>query len=234
MQYAFKAPGKKSLETDFVKLAAIPERSSRHPDLKFLAEALTNYLYKFRSYLVEEVCSAQNEYVQHMCWHILCSDILGLIQEPLGPHQSFTAVQQWNVLKALSYYHGSAAQIRVFHCLAMQHPECEGVQRVRCYPFPNHRFQGHNMKDSVFFKPVDNYKSDFCLPQDRELLEFGRVMLIFSILVPTRMGRQEEEDLVFIRYFKPYNIQGARQSAIDLFVVQNLHVSHMQIGIQHP
>jgi hypothetical protein len=66
MQYSFKAPGKKSLDTDFVKLAAIPERSSRHPDLKFLAEALTNYLYKFRSYLVDEVCAAHEEYVQHI------------------------------------------------------------------------------------------------------------------------------------------------------------------------
>jgi hypothetical protein len=66
MQYSFKAPGKKSLDTDFVKLAAIPERSSRHPDLKFLAEALTNYLYKFRSYLVDEVCAAHEKYVQHI------------------------------------------------------------------------------------------------------------------------------------------------------------------------
>jgi hypothetical protein len=49
-------------------------------------------------------------------------------------------------------------------------------------------------------------------------------MLIFSVLVPTRMGRQEEEDLVFIKYFKPYNIQGARQSAIHLFVV---HIEHV-------
>ena len=57
IQYAFKAPGSKPLDTDFVKLATIPERSWRHPDLKFLAEALTNYLYKFRSYLVEEVCT---------------------------------------------------------------------------------------------------------------------------------------------------------------------------------
>jgi hypothetical protein len=74
----------------------------------------------------------------------------------------------------------------------MQHPECEGVQRVRCNPFTNHTLQGRNIKDTVVFQPVDNYKSDLhTLPQDMaSLLEFGRVQLLFSVLVPTRKGRQ--------------------------------------------
>lgn len=138
----------------------------------------------------------------------MCIDSIHSSQEPKDPNKALTALQQWNTLQELQYYKNSAAQVRVFQCLEMHHPECEGVQRVRCYPFPEHEFQGRNITDPVFFKPVDNYKSDFALPEDKDLLEFGRVQLLFSVLVPTKLGRHEEEDLVFIKYFKRYNVDG--------------------------
>jgi hypothetical protein len=108
----------------------------------------------------------------------------------------------------LDWYPEAAAQVKVFHCMEMKHPEAEGVQRVRCYPFPTHLFQGRNIWDPVFFLPVKDYKEDFSLPEDKDLLEYGRVQLLFSVLIPSLMGRVKEFDLAFIKLLKPYLIKG--------------------------
>jgi hypothetical protein len=68
IRYTFKSPGERCQGTDFVKLATVSERSSNHPDLRSLPEALTNYLYKFHSYLVDQVCT---EHMLHSNGHVL-------------------------------------------------------------------------------------------------------------------------------------------------------------------
>ena len=59
-----------------------------------------------------------------------------------------------------------------------------GVQRVRCYPFQNHQFNGRNILDPVFMKPLHS-ANDFKLPRDRESLEYGRVLLFTPPLPPS-------------------------------------------------
>jgi hypothetical protein len=108
----------------------------------------------------------------------------------------------------LDWYTVAQAQVKVFQCMQMKHPDAEGIQRVRCYPFTKHLFQGRNITDPVFFLPVKDYKDDFSLPEDKDLLEYGRVQLLFSVLIPARSGRVRETDLAFIKYLKPYTIRG--------------------------
>ena len=80
IKYVFKSPGHRLKGSDFVKLATVSEQSSNHADLRFLPEALTNYLYKFHSHLVEEVCTEHILHIQQhvlimiqMCWTWCCT-----------------------------------------------------------------------------------------------------------------------------------------------------------------
>jgi hypothetical protein len=100
--------------------------------------------------------------------------------------------------------------------MEMKHPEAEGVQRVRCYPFKTHLFQARNLKEPVFFLPVKDYMEDFSLPEDKEKLEYGRVHLLFSVLIPSRMGKVHEHDLAFIKYLKPFEIKGEHVFLVSL------------------
>lgn len=106
----------------------------------------------------------------------------------------------------MGWYTGANAQVRVFHRLDMTHPQVEGVQRVRCFPFSNHKFNLRTVKDPVFFAFKE--KGDFSLPEDQDLLEYGRVLLFFSVLLPGHLGRMFERDLAFIRYFDHYKVKG--------------------------
>jgi hypothetical protein len=125
------------------------------------------------------------------------------------PNINLSAADQWEdvITRCLGWYTGVNAQARVFHCLEMVHPQAEGVQRVRCFPFSNHTFNERNVKDPVFFMPVEAQK-DFSLPQDQEKLEYGRVHLFFSILLPGYLGRLEETDLALVQYLDHYKIKG--------------------------
>jgi hypothetical protein len=89
----------------------------------------------------------------------------------------------------------------------MSHPLAEGLQRVRCYPFGNHTFQGRNIKDNVFLLPVETTKH-FSLPQDKDKLQFGKVQLLFSMLVPGNLGRFKEVHCAFIKYFDLFKPKG--------------------------
>ncbi len=97
-------------------------------------------------------------------------------------------------------------QIKVFHCLEMKHPLCDGVQRIRCYPFPTHTFHKRNLQHTVFLLPVDA-TDDFQLPRDKAFLQYGRVLLFFRIRIEV-----EEEisflDCAFIKYFDIYKAPG--------------------------
>mgnify|MGYP003683845193 CR=1 FL=1 len=116
----------------------------------------------------------------------------------------------------LGYYPNTSAQIKVFSVLEMKHPLAEGPQRVRCFPFANHTWQadkkkgphsGRKITDPVFIKPLQA-QEDFSLPDDASLLHYGRVLLLFSIWIPGRLGNKVEMDLAFIKYYDQYKVQG--------------------------
>ena len=96
----------------------------------------------------------------------------------------------------------------------MRHPEAEGVQRVRCYPFKTHQFNNKTIRNPVFMMPLQP-KQDFSLPEDKEVLEYGRVLLFFSILVPGTLGKHFEKDLAFIQYFDHYKVKGKTEMTIS-------------------
>lgn len=98
-------------------------------------------------------------------------------------------------------------QVKVFQSLVLRHPLCEGVQRIRCYPFPKHTFHGRNAMDLVFMLPV-SATGQFSLPADKALLQYGRVLLYFQILVRGRLGKVKTLDCAFIKYFDVYNVPG--------------------------
>jgi hypothetical protein len=58
IKHTFKAPGTRQKETDFIKLATLDNPSSpsltNHSELKYLSEALAQYMYNFQEHLVEE------------------------------------------------------------------------------------------------------------------------------------------------------------------------------------
>ena len=101
--------------------------------------------------------------------------------------------------------------------LEMKHPLGDGVQRVRCFPFANHDYQHHNLRDTVLIRPTGS--KNFKLPRDEAQLEYGRVILLFKILVPGVLGRTREAECAFVKYFDKYLVQGEPKKSI--------HVNHM-------
>lgn len=90
----------------------------------------------------------------------------------------------------------------------MTHPLCEGVQRIRCFPFPEHTFHGKNVMDTVFLLPV-TATDQFKLPADKHLLQYARVLLLFKIKIPSRSATKPELlECAFIQYFDRYNVKG--------------------------
>ena len=137
-----------------------------------------------------------------------------VLQESVEEEQKLTAPEQFKLLqRSLFLYPNQNSHIKVFHCLEMKHPQAEGVQRVRCFPFKSHKWQkgekteGRNLTDPVFLMPLEA-KEDFSLPEDTALLHYGRVVLFFSILIPGRMGHAVEVDCAFVKYFDEYKARG--------------------------
>ena len=88
------------------------------------------------------------------------------------------APDEYNLLAAnLTFFPKTSAQVKVFHCLDMVHTDCEGVQRIRSYPFPSKQFRGRNMLDSVFCIPEDISVADFDLSNTdhHEKVEYAKV-----------------------------------------------------------
>jgi hypothetical protein len=54
--------------------------------------------------------------------------------------------EQYKYLKKYLHYFDTKAQVRLYTTLVMQHPLATGVQRVRCFPFENHKFQGRKKR----------------------------------------------------------------------------------------
>lgn len=98
----------------------------------------------------------------------------------------------------------------MFNRLEMKHPLCDGVQKIRCFPFPEHTFNGKNVMDTVFLMPV-TATEDFSLPADKSLLQYARVLLFFEIQIPRPKHKKKKTKLLecaFIEYFDRYTVPG--------------------------
>jgi hypothetical protein len=118
-------------------------------------------------------------------------------------------VQHAILQEVLLFFPRTAAQVKVYQCLALKHRLVPGVQRVRCYPFANHTFWNRNIYDTVFFRPPAGLsESGFELPRDRDSLEYGKVLLLFQLRLPGRMGRVREVACAYVKYFDKYLARG--------------------------
>ncbi len=77
-------------------------------------------------------------------------------------------------------------------------------------PLLKHRSQGLSNTYSVFLMPVKDCKEDFSQPEDEDLLQYGKVQILFSVLIPSRSDtdRVKEADEPLIKYLRPFHIQG--------------------------
>lgn len=136
----------------------------------------------------------------------------------------------------LLYFHNSSSQVKVFHCLEMKNSEVAGMQRVRSYPFESHQFQGRRLKDTVFFRPVRCADEDgFKLPEDKDSLEYGTVLLFFKIKIRGKLGRGREVSLAFIKYFDKYLVEGMVNNTDTVtFCLYMLHIFLIIVeGMEH-
>ncbi len=122
--------------------------------------------------------------------------------------------EQYKYLKKYLHYFDTKAQVKLYTTLVMQHPLATGVQKVRCFPFEYHKFQGRTIKDTVFLRPVS--AQEFKLPENKQDLEYGRVQLLFQIRLPGKLGRSRLVECAFIKYYGKYEVEG---SAKGLYAV---------------
>lgn len=118
------------------------------------------------------------------------------------------APQEYDILTENVAEWGQSGQIAVFHCLEMSHPLADGLQRVRCYPFSNHKYHEAIHKDAVFIIPVTHSPEQFKLPRDKELLQYAKVLLFFKIRIRGHLGLPQTLELAFIKYFDVYSLEG--------------------------
>jgi hypothetical protein len=67
-------------------------------------------------------------------------------------------------------------------------------------------------------------KKDFSLPEDKDDLEYGRVLLFFSVLIPGHLGKRFETDLAFIQYFDHYKVKGKKVEPVVTCVLEHVPI----------
>jgi hypothetical protein len=106
-------------------------------------------------------------------------------------------------------------KLRTFACLTLKLPGCQGVQRIRSFPFgPNDLFHGRNRRPTVFVIPPKRFSktsySSFKLegPADVKKLWIGRVELLFTC----SFNNQDQRipcDLALISFLYPFDLPDA-------------------------
>jgi hypothetical protein len=120
----------------------------------------------------------------------------------LKPKEQYTYLKKY-----LHCFDNTKAQVKLYTTLVMQHPLATGVQKVRCFPFEYHKFQGRTIKDTVFLRPLS--AQEFKLPENKQDLEYGRVQLLFQIRLPGKLGRSRLVECAFIKYYGKYEVEGS-------------------------
>ena len=105
--------------------------------------------------------------------------------------------------------------LRTFGCLSLKLPGCQGVQRIRSYPFgPGDRFHGRNHRPSVFVIPPKRFSKqsysdfDFKGPDDVNNLWVGRVELLLSCSYRCR-DQDVPCDVALVSFLYPFNVPAA-------------------------
>ncbi len=83
------------------------------------------------------------------------------------------------------------------------------------------------MFDTVFFrspKATTDTGSTFQLPEDRDELEYGKVLLFFKLRLPGLLGRVREVSCAFVKYYDKYLVKGM----YDLFVL-HIHCTRLVV-----
>jgi len=94
--------------------------------------------------------------------------------------------------------------LRTFGVLELESERCQGVQRVRCYPFSFDKFKGTNPRQYVGLVPPKQFTgiafSDFDLgnASHRQKMWVGRVELLFTATFKNALGVEYEFDLAYV------------------------------------
>ena len=105
--------------------------------------------------------------------------------------------------------------LRTFACLSLKLPGCQGVQRIRSFPFgPKDRFHGRNHRPTVFVIPPKRFSGrayrcfDFKGPDDLHKLWVGRLELLFTCCF--RFNNQNIPcDLALVSFLYPFKVPEA-------------------------
>ena len=105
--------------------------------------------------------------------------------------------------------------LRTFACLSLKLPGCQGVQRIRSFPFgPDDRFHGRNHRPTVFVIPPKRFNNqsygrfNFKGPEEVKKLYVGRVELFFSCCFRCR-DQDIPCDLALVSFLYPFNVPEA-------------------------
>jgi hypothetical protein len=107
------------------------------------------------------------------------------------------------------------AILRTFACLTLKLPGCQGVQRIRSYPFgPDDQFHGRNRRPTVFVIPPKRFSKtsyqSFKLegPADVKKLWIGRVELLFTCSF-NNQDQQIPCHLALLSFLYPFHLPEA-------------------------
>jgi len=139
------------------------------------------------------------------------------LEKPLGlkPTSGMPTVEQIN--KVLTQNMNSEL-LRTFACLSLKLPGCQGVQRIRSYPFgPDDTFHGKNCRPSVFVIPPKRFNKhaasyhsfQFEGPQHAKSLWVGRVELFFTCSFKSPQGQEIPCELALLSFLYPFNVPAA-------------------------
>jgi hypothetical protein len=139
------------------------------------------------------------------------------LERPLGlePTSGMPTVEQIN--KVLTQNMNSEL-LRTFACLSLKLPGCQGVQRIRSYPFgPDDTFHGKNCRPSVFVIPPKRFNKhaasyhsfQFEGPQHAKSLWVGRVELFFTCSFKSPQGQEIPCELALLSFLYPFNVPAA-------------------------
>jgi len=105
--------------------------------------------------------------------------------------------------------------IRTFGCLELESDKCQGVQRIRCFPFSFDTFYDSNPRPYVAVVPPKRYSGiafqDFSVAEakHRARLWYGRVELFFTSTFEDRDGVKREYDLAFLSFLYDFKCPSA-------------------------
>ena len=107
--------------------------------------------------------------------------------------------------------------LRTFATLSLKLPGCQGVQRIRSYPFgPDDTFHEKNCRPTVFVIPPKRFNNqgasyhsfEFQGPQHVKSLWVGRVELFFTCSFKSQ-GQEIPCELALLSFLYPFNVPAA-------------------------